>query len=412
MTRYFCLCFGLCLMILTAACRQNGAPEPSLAPAPAPEKTTGETADSGNDEMTYAPNERFGKLSVHTRPGDLKFLYGERVVTAEISLGEGFTTPGYLLYPDTENEAEVIFPDGENGVEAPSVMFRKPGAKWRMAGSPLAIGTTLDELTAYNGKPITFLGFGWDYGGTVTDWHGGKLEGIGVTLSYPDDPTGGMPPEALMGDSEVSSENPLLKGKGVYVREILIGLPPPAVSEDGIPEVTNFEIVPGARFGALPAKFGPADLEYTYGAGNVKAADYDLDGGASVAGFLLFPGTKNEVEIGFPDEDGQLETIEFRLSKENSDWHIAGADIRVGDRLAKVRKANGKPLMLYSHNMEGGGAVHDWGGGRLSGLGLQFATSADGATYEYNDEYEVSSDTEAVRKSDPRVAVITVSLEK
>ena len=34
---------------------------------------------------------------------------------------------------------------------------------------------TLAELVALNGAPVSFYGLQWDYGGTVQDWHGGRL---------------------------------------------------------------------------------------------------------------------------------------------------------------------------------------------------------------------------------------------
>ena len=39
----------------------------------------------------------------------------------------------------------------------------------------LRAGMTLAELVELNGAPVSFYGLEWDYGGTVQDWHGGKL---------------------------------------------------------------------------------------------------------------------------------------------------------------------------------------------------------------------------------------------
>lgn len=37
-------------------------------------------------------------------------------------------------------------------------------------------GTTLAELVKINGAKISFSGFGWDFGGLLNDFHGGKLQ--------------------------------------------------------------------------------------------------------------------------------------------------------------------------------------------------------------------------------------------
>jgi hypothetical protein len=46
--------------------------------------------------------------------------------------------------------------------------------KWKSKTS-IKIGSTYDELTKMNQKPISFYGFGWDYSGAVA-WNDGKLE--------------------------------------------------------------------------------------------------------------------------------------------------------------------------------------------------------------------------------------------
>lgn len=409
--RHLCLTFALCLLMISSACRPDAAPSTSTAPATSPKETPAENIMPATDELSYMPGERFGKITGSTHEGDLKFLYGERILPAKVDIGEGFTTPGYRLFPGTRNEVDIMLPNEENGIEQFSAMVRNQDSQWRMPGSSLAIGTSLADLEKLNGQPITFLGLEWDYAGTVTSWNGGALEGLGVTLDY-DIPVGAQLPTELVGDVEINSSAPELKGADFWVSEITVPLTPPEYNEDGIPTTTDFAIVPGYRFGALTVSATPEDLPLVYGAGNVEPMDYELPGGVSVPGFRLFSGTKNEVEIGFPDEDNYLEGIEFRIGKEGSDWHLAGTDIRVGDHLTEVRNINRKPIMIYSHNMENGGQVNSWGGGRLVGTSMEFDTNADGKNYEYNEEMEVSSDTEAVKKSDPKVSMITLYLER
>lgn len=402
----------LSLLVITSACRTDPAPSTSPAPAAAPEKTPAETSIPATDNLTYIPGKHFGKLTGSTLEGDLKFLYGKRIIPKEMPIGEGMTTPGYSLFPGTKNEVGVVFPDGENGFEQLTIIISNQDADWRMPGNALAIGTSLHDLKALNEKPITFLGYEWDYGGLIVDWNGGKLEGLGGTLSNPEPADGKALPNKLVGDGEVSSDNPLLKGMGIMVAEITVGLAPPVFSEDGIPERTDFAIVPGYRFGAVTADVRPDDLPLIYGVGNVEPMEYELPGGVSVPGYRLFSGTKNEVEIGFPDKDEYLEGVEFRITREGSDWHLAGTDIRVGDHLDEVRAVNRKPLLIYDHNMEGAGAVQSWEGGRLAGTGLFFDTTEDGRAFKYNDEHNVSSETEEVKTSNPKVAMMEINLKR
>ncbi len=72
-------------------------------------------------------------------------------------------------------------------------------------------GMTLTELAARNGEGIEFLGFDWDYGGHVVDWHGGMLRGAAsVTLCPPDFPKGGGPKAYPTGEPKISSALPVV----------------------------------------------------------------------------------------------------------------------------------------------------------------------------------------------------------
>lgn len=74
-------------------------------------------------------------------------------------------------------------------------------------------GTTLAELVTINGAKISFTGFGWDFGGLLNDFHGGKLsykEGkphigyeldINLTQQY----------DEILGDQVIDTDMPAAK---------------------------------------------------------------------------------------------------------------------------------------------------------------------------------------------------------
>jgi len=96
------------------------------------------------------------------------------------------------------------------------------GSPYHTAGG-LKIGTTLNELLKMNGKPIAFLGFGWDYGGGVISLNHGMLENSNVrfNLDISENHTGD---NALYGDTELNSEMPVVKrlADKIRVSEIII----------------------------------------------------------------------------------------------------------------------------------------------------------------------------------------------
>lgn len=103
-----------------------------------------------------------------------------------------------ILFKDQPNEAEFMWDDTTNFSGLSTVAVYGAGT-WKTSYG-LGLGTTMKELETLNGGPISFAGFGWDYGGIVS-WDNGRLDTLKgtVVLDMPLDVTH---PEAdsLMGD--------------------------------------------------------------------------------------------------------------------------------------------------------------------------------------------------------------------
>ena len=89
---------------------------------------------------------------------------------------------------------------------------------------------TGDQIVKINGKPFTFSGFGWDYGGTIIDWHAGKLAPASdeaifarVQLRMPQGNMGDEP--YPQGDSRFSSDDPRWKDLGITVGGFSVNFP-------------------------------------------------------------------------------------------------------------------------------------------------------------------------------------------
>ena len=89
------------------------------------------------------------------------------------------------MFPhDPSRRLELVLDAEDKDAPIQELRVRAPGSRWRDA-SGLRMGMTLSELVALNGAPISFYGLEWDYGGTVQDWHGGKLaNGVGERLFH------------------------------------------------------------------------------------------------------------------------------------------------------------------------------------------------------------------------------------
>lgn len=87
--------------------------------------------------------------------------------------GESYTAT--VVYPnDPARRAEIVWRDAAARTGAASVIVAGPQSRW-VGPHELSIGDTLAEIERANGRPFQLWGFGWDYGGWVSDWQGGAF---------------------------------------------------------------------------------------------------------------------------------------------------------------------------------------------------------------------------------------------
>lgn len=183
------------------------------------EATSVETEEAAPDVMAQddfiiVGGRRVGKITKDnaTKEGIIQAYGTENVQEDSIYIGEGFYWDGLRLFPGTKNELEIAWdPDTETTSPA---FFRvsKEDTDWR-TDQNITIGTTLEELLAINGKAFNFLGFGWDYGGAVSNLNGGNISGnLYIRLENV-----GKIDENLLGDQEISTNHPAVKGADIRV---------------------------------------------------------------------------------------------------------------------------------------------------------------------------------------------------
>ena len=173
-----------------------------------------------------------GPLSAATQPDGLRRLYGaQNVEEGEVPGAEGEMFHGVILFPkDQTRTAYVYFQDEKTLTGLSMVRVFGPVSQWTLDNG-IGIGTPLSEVLRRNGRPIRFYGLAWDYGGTITDWNGGKL------APRDDDPVrraihlgareGAAARSYPMGDSEFASDDPRYPklGGNVVVNEIGVSFP-------------------------------------------------------------------------------------------------------------------------------------------------------------------------------------------
>ncbi|MDT0644123.1 hypothetical protein RM553_14900 [Zunongwangia sp. F363] len=122
--------------------------------------------------------------------------------------------PYTILYPETSDELVITWKRDDSGVY--DIRFSEDG-KWKTA-SGIKVGTTYDELTNLNGKPVSFYGFGWDYSGAVV-WNGGKLENshLNIFLGPENEPA-----DRFYGDEIVKASPQEIKDMNLKVQAVVL----------------------------------------------------------------------------------------------------------------------------------------------------------------------------------------------
>lgn len=206
------------LAFLLCSCMESA--DPSVVAAYRPPPATPVEAPPEADR-SFVAGEHVGGITPDMPMSLVENMYGsDRLESRKLPAGEGTTVPGYVLFPGDSDELFIELGDDKQPARA---RFSDPRSGWHDAATGLTIGTTLAELHEMNGRPFTFTGFGWDYGGTVSNWNGGHLENLLVRLTYAPErlPAAGLP-EALLGDVPIASDADHIKGMGLRVREITV----------------------------------------------------------------------------------------------------------------------------------------------------------------------------------------------
>jgi len=123
-----------------------------------------------------APNSKqfFVEDLLEMNATSIKDAFPNEVITEDVGLfEEGTEERAYtVISPNSPDELHITWKD-KNRTQIEDIRMDTNG-KWKSKTS-IKIGSTYDELTQMNEKPISFYGFGWDYSG-ATLWNDGKLE--------------------------------------------------------------------------------------------------------------------------------------------------------------------------------------------------------------------------------------------
>lgn len=180
-------------------------------------------------DFTIVPGARVGLIDLKSATAaDVLEAYGDLAQEDSIHLGEGIFEPGIVLFKGSKNRVDLYW-DAAMASERPgfvSIYGENGQTDWSTTNG-ITIGTTLEEVEKLNGQPFELYGFGWDYGGYVSDWKGGKLAGLGMSIRF-EPGEEGQTDIKLVGDVTLSSDNPAMEKVRARVGELTFNDPTPS----------------------------------------------------------------------------------------------------------------------------------------------------------------------------------------
>ncbi|MGL5891284.1 MAG: hypothetical protein ACRC3B_15450 [Bacteroidia bacterium] len=216
--------FGIALAALSC----NGDSSASHSPA------QGETNQTQTTALRIP--QQLDSLLLFKSEAELRKVFGENNLKYDTAWGpEGTNWLCTYLYQGTPDEVQITW---QNETERSGIIMLKISAgiandqpvsykgRWKVKAGVLP-GITLAQLEQLNAKPFMFSGFGWDYGGGVSGWDGGKLENSGISVQLQESPLiyESMEQNELarvLGDQQVSSSEPVLDKMNVQVLEVML----------------------------------------------------------------------------------------------------------------------------------------------------------------------------------------------
>ncbi len=206
------LAAALAAAFLLPACRQNQAP-----------------ADSSSDprlDFTIVPGERVGLITAaKCTQADVLAAYGDSARLDSVYLVEGLFGPGVVVFPNSSRNMLEIYWDPAIDPLRPAFIrvTGDGGSDWK-TDRGISIGTPIAEVERINGNPFELYGFGWDYGGLVTDWKGGALNSnLGLRFHLQ---TEKEIPAEVQGETILSSDDNTARGLNPVVAVMELSFPP------------------------------------------------------------------------------------------------------------------------------------------------------------------------------------------
>jgi hypothetical protein len=149
----------------------------------------------------------------------LQAAYGpDNIVEQTLPGPEGESYVATVLYPnDPQRRLEIVWADDAAKTRPASLSVSGANSVWT-GPNGLSIADDLARVEQLNGRPFKLWGFGWDYGGWVSDWSGGAFAPAnGCMMRVRFEP--GTETTTATGDGEFQSDDARMRNAAARVSE-------------------------------------------------------------------------------------------------------------------------------------------------------------------------------------------------
>lgn len=175
------------------------------------------------NDWLIVPSKRAGPITASTTRADLVRLFGAANVTeGETNIGDSGPLPCTRVFAKRpDSSLTIIWGENQRNKKIGAIEFcwetTNSTCRWHIADG-VGFGTTLKTLEKMNGRPFKIRGFGWDFGGQISSWEGGRLEAwqtpcgnVGLSLNPTAAAMESTAYGSVMGDAEFLSSKPELQ---------------------------------------------------------------------------------------------------------------------------------------------------------------------------------------------------------
>lgn len=154
------------------------------------------------------------------------------------------------------------------------------------------------------------------------------------------------------------------------------------IAQEVTTPTNDWLLVPERRAGPITREWTAADLLSAFGTLHCKKQDISVGEGETVSGYILFPGTDDEIQVLMNPESGKAESVQIvarfdaikdpktgetigsKVRDTHSRWHSLSG-ITLGSSLEKVANVNGGPFEIVGWETDAPGYVSSWDGGKI-----------------------------------------------